>query len=87
MKPKPDGSQREVFDGDARGLSARCSTSGRVSFSFTYTSPITRKRRRKTIGTYPAWSLADARLEASLCVRWSRAAATRSTRRRPRPGG
>ena len=48
MKPKPYGSQREVFDADARGLSARCSTSGRVSFCFTYTSPITRKRRRKT---------------------------------------
>ena len=64
MKPKPDGSQREVFDADARGLSARCSTSGRVSFSFTYTSPITKKRLRKTIGTFPAWSLADARLKA-----------------------
>ena len=64
MKPNPDGSQREVFDADARGLSARCSTLGRVSFCFTYTSPITKKRRRKTIGTFPACSLADARLEA-----------------------
>ena len=64
MKPKPDGSQREIFDGDARGLSARCSTSGGVTFSYTYTSPILRKRRRKKIGTYPAWSLADARLTA-----------------------
>jgi hypothetical protein len=64
MKPKPNGSQREVFDGGARGLSARCSTLGGVSFCFTYTSPLTKKRRRKTIGTYPAWSLADARVNA-----------------------
>ena len=64
MTPKADGSQREIFDGDARGLSARCSTSGGVTFSYTYTSPILRKRRRKKIGTYPAWSLADARLNA-----------------------
>ena len=63
MKPKPSG-QREIFDGGARGLSARCSTSGGVSFCFTYTSPLTRRRRRKTIGTYPAWSLADARVNA-----------------------
>jgi integrase len=64
LKPNPDGSQREVFDADARGLSARCSTSGAISFCFTYTSPLTKKRRRKTIGTYPAWQLADARVEA-----------------------
>jgi integrase len=64
MKPKRDRSQREVFDADARGLSARCSTLGGVSFCFTYTSPITKKRRRMTIGTYPACPLADARLEA-----------------------
>jgi integrase len=61
LKPKADGSQRELFDADARGLSARCSTSGRVTWCFTYTSPLIRKRRRQTIGTYPAWSLADAR--------------------------
>ena len=46
LKPKADGSQRELFDGDARGLSARCSTSGGVTWCFTYTSAVTRKRRR-----------------------------------------
>ena len=61
LKPNSDGSQRDVFDGDARGLSARCSTLGGVTWCFTYTSQVTRKRRRLKIGTYPAWSLADAR--------------------------
>ena len=64
LKPKADGSQRELFDGDARGLSARCSTSGGVTWCFSYTSPVTRKRRRLTIGSYPAWTLADARARA-----------------------
>ena len=64
LKPKADGSQRELFDGDARGLSARCSTSGGVTWCFSYTSAVTRKRRRLTIGTYPAWTLADARARA-----------------------
>ena len=64
LKPKADGSQSELFDGDARGLSARCSTSGGVTWCFTYTSLVARKRRRLKIGTYPAWSLAEARASA-----------------------
>ena len=64
LKPKADGSQRELFDGDARGLSARCSTSGGVTWCFSYTSAATGKRRRLTIGSYPAWTLADARARA-----------------------
>lgn len=64
LRPKHGGLQGEMFDADARGLSARCSALGRVTWSFTYTSPITRKRRRKTIGTYPAWSLAEARAKS-----------------------
>ena len=64
LKPKADGAQRELFDGGARGLSARCSTLGGVTWCFTYTSPVTRKRRRLTIGTYPSWALADARTTA-----------------------
>ena len=64
LKPKADGSQRELFDGAARGLSARCSTSGGVTWCFSYTSAVARKRRRLTIGSYPAWTLADARARA-----------------------
>ena len=88
MKPNADGSQRELFDADARGLSARCSTSGGCRCCFTYTSPVTNKRRRQTIGTYPAGRWLMRALKAST-LRRTVEGRPRPDRRgeRPRRGG
>ena len=82
LTPKSDGTQSELFDADARGLSARCSPSG-VTWCFTFTSPVTRKRRRLSIGTYPAWPLAEARSKARDLRRTMNRGRTQSMKRGP----
>lgn len=57
------GGQIEYFDAKARGLSLRVSAGGTKAWNFHYTDPAGR-RRRMTLGTYPALSLASARAGA-----------------------
>ena len=59
---KPVARRVEYFDRNANGLALRVSPSGAKSWVMLYRAQ--RRLRRWTIGTYPALSLADARLQA-----------------------
>ncbi|MCJ8309896.1 MAG: DUF4102 domain-containing protein, partial [Rhizobiaceae bacterium] len=56
--------QNDYFDTQVTGLCLRVSKTGRKTWMVVYTSPITRKRARIKIGTYPELSLANARNKA-----------------------
>jgi integrase len=58
----PDKGQREFFDTRATGLSLRLSQGGARAWCFHYSD--NGHRRRATLGSYPAMSLADARAAA-----------------------
>jgi integrase len=55
----------DYFDALCTGLSVRVTKDGKKTWALTYTSPRDGKRARITIGTYPATSLADARIHAN----------------------
>jgi integrase len=56
--------QTDYFDEQTTGLALRVSSSGRKSWTYLYTG--SGKRRRLTIGTYPATSLASVRAKVDL---------------------
>ncbi|HEJ0377174.1 TPA: integrase [Providencia alcalifaciens] len=56
---KPKQSDYVLYDGD--GLELLVKSNGSKLWSFRYTRPITKKRAKKSLGAYPAVSLADAR--------------------------
>jgi len=58
---KPSAKQEDHWDRSLPGFGVRVSPSGRRSFVVMYYAP---KKRRMTLGAYPAMSLADARQEA-----------------------
>jgi integrase len=59
----PDGKRTDLYDGLVPELGYRCSRPGSGAFFTSYTTPVGR-RRRMTLGHYPALSLADARIQA-----------------------
>ncbi|EPL6453472.1 integrase domain-containing protein [Providencia rettgeri] len=56
---KPKQSDYVLYDGD--GLELLVKSNGSKLWSFRYIRPITKKRAKKSLGSYPAVSLADAR--------------------------
>jgi integrase len=58
------GTRRQIFDAKVSGLCLRVSAGGLKTWSFIYRPRNGGAQRRLTIGTYPAWSLADAREKA-----------------------
>ena len=82
---KPRGGRMEYFDETTRGLALRVSESGVKSWCFHYTTGGTRKRL--TLGTYPATSLAKARAlatEAKVSSKQARTQARSELRQRTR---
>lgn len=63
LEAKP-GKQYTVANLGVSGLSISVSHGGTKTFYFRYSAPISGKRSRIKIGTYPEWSLAKAREEA-----------------------
>jgi hypothetical protein len=53
-----------IWDSGTKGFGVRITTAGAKSFVFNYRVRETGRERRKTIGQYPAWSVAAARKEA-----------------------
>lgn len=66
---RPADSRLEVPDGGATGLYLVVQQSGAKSWAYRYRSPIDGRPRKLTIGSYPAFKLADARHEASEAAR------------------
>ena len=64
---KPSARRVEYFDSNAKGLALRVSPSGAKTWVMLYRAQ--RRLRRWTIGTYPALSLADARVRARTGLR------------------
>jgi integrase len=60
----PDGRRLDVRDGKVRGLVLRVSPDGGKAWSVLYRRKIDGRRRRATLGAYPAVGLADARSAA-----------------------
>ncbi len=58
-------SRREIPDGASTGLWLVIQPSGAKSWAFRYRSPVDRKPKKLTIGSFPAFSLVDARKEAA----------------------
>ncbi|CAB5570157.1 Prophage CP4-57 integrase [Providencia rettgeri] len=56
---KPKQSDYVLYDGD--GLELLVKSNGSKLWSFRYIRPLTKKRAKKSLGSYPAVSLADAR--------------------------
>ena len=63
LKSPPTG-RSEFYDQTVKGLCARITASGIVTFSLFYRLPGDRQKRRTTLGKYPALSLAQARQKA-----------------------
>ncbi|EMN5659535.1 tyrosine-type recombinase/integrase [Providencia rettgeri] len=66
---KPKQSDYVLYDGD--GLELLIKSNGSKLWSFRYIRPLTKKRAKKSLGSYPAVSLADARsyrLEARILL-------------------
>ena len=66
---KPKQSDYVLYDGD--GLELLVKSNGSKLWSFRYIRPLTKKRAKKSLGSYPAVSLADARsyrLEARILL-------------------
>lgn len=62
VKNAKSGAQRvEYRDGHTRGLALRVTPNGAKSWAVLYRRRSDARRRRCTIGTYPAFSLADDR--------------------------
>lgn len=59
-----DVAQVDFFDAKTPGLSLRVTRHGAKTWSFLFSTPVTAKRTRITLGTYPATSLAAARTVA-----------------------
>jgi integrase len=66
---KPGETRVEVSDGAAGGLFLVVQPSGLKSWAFRYRSPVDGRARKLTIGSYPAFGLADARDEAAEAAR------------------
>ena len=60
----PDGRRLDVRDGKVRGLVLRVSPDGGKAWSVVYRRKVDGRRRRATLGGYPALGLADARSAA-----------------------
>jgi hypothetical protein len=60
----PNGRRLDVRDGKVRGLVLRVSPDGGKAWSVLYRRKIDGRRRRATLGGYPAVGLADARSAA-----------------------
>lgn len=66
---KPGETRVEVSDGAAGGLFLVVQPSGLKSWAFRYRSPVDGRARKLTIGSYPAFGLADAREGAAEAAR------------------
>ena len=66
LRPAAAGSRYEVMDEEARGLGVRVNDRGLKTFILIARYPGSKHPTRRTIGEYPAVSLADAREEARL---------------------
>lgn len=62
---KPADRVRKMFDGRGTGLHLLVQPSGSKSFALKFVHPETRKEQTLTIGPYPAYSLQEAREQAS----------------------
>lgn len=56
--------EQKLWDDDPKGLFLRIKPNGEKTFGYQYTSPTTFKKRRKTIGAYGTFTLAQARSRA-----------------------
>lgn len=66
---RPGAARVEVSDGAAGGLFLVIQPSGLKSWAFRYRSPVDGRARKLTIGSYPAFGLADARGQAAEATR------------------
>jgi integrase len=64
-----EGERLEVRDEKVRGLVLRVTENGVKTFSVQYRVRGSRRTKRQTIGTYPAWSISDARIKALEIIR------------------
>jgi integrase len=60
----PERGQRIIWDDKVPGFGVRITSGGAVAFILNYTSPTGGRRKRYSIGRFPAWSATSARKQA-----------------------